>query len=156
MCGLHIAFCLLYTHSCEWPCIKLAFDPITIWCIRFLFFYTSLCVYIIRKFKQQRASVTSEAAIRQRNAGWKLNDNEYVQGDRDYATAEMETQKSQDYWAGCLHGTLLLPGCVYVELNLPCPWGCLIGRKRVVNDRQMTCSLLALLFFHPAYYNASF
>lgn len=56
-----------------------------------------MCVYLSRYFKQQRPFLTNEAAIRQRSVGWKLNDNEYVQGDRDYATAEMETQKSQDY-----------------------------------------------------------
>ena len=73
-----------------------------------------MCCY----FEPQRASLTNEAAFRQRTSGWKLNDNEYKRGVPDYATTEMEMQKRQDYWDACLHGTLLLPGFCLCAIQL--------------------------------------
>lgn len=55
--------------------------------------------------------------LQQRSSGRNLNDNEYMWGVRDYVTTEMEMQKSRAYWDVCLHGTLLLPACVYMQLN---------------------------------------
>lgn len=79
-----------------------------------LHLFTFMCVYLCCYFKLRRPSLTNEAAF---SSGWKLNDNEYTQGVRDYVITEMEMQKSQDYWDGCLHATLLLPGFVYEQLN---------------------------------------
>lgn len=78
-------------------------------CIMCPFMYsisTHSCVYCY--FKLQKASLTNEASFRQRSAGWKLNDNEYMQGVRDYVTTEMKTQKSPGWVSALAQGCCLV------------------------------------------------
>lgn len=113
--------------------------------------HTAPCVCY---FKQQKASLTSEAAFRKRGggkekrwSGWKQNDNEAMWGVRDYVTAEIETWKSRDCRAG-------VSACHFAAA-----WFCLCTIKFVLSPRappwqkdSMTRFLLALVLNSPFYF----
>lgn len=113
--------------------------------------HTAPCVCY---FKQQKASLTSEAAFRKRGggkekrwSGWKQNDNEAMWGVRDYVTAEIETWKSRDCRAG-------VSACHFAAA-----WFCLCTIKFVLSPRappwqkdSMTRFLLALVLNSSFYF----
>lgn len=74
-------------------------------------------MYYMLLFQTAENISDKQVCLQQRSSECNLNDNEYMCGVCDYVTTEMEMQKSRAYWDVCLHGTLLLPACVYMQLN---------------------------------------